>query len=329
MLKGLISALGGSMLFTACASGTAISTPSPTPQALATVTPPAVSFRVIGYVTEAVDPQAIQYDKLTAINYAFLIPNPDGSFEPLSNPELLQTIVAQAHAAGVKVLISVGGWGWDTQFEAMAGTPSGRTRFVDGLVAIVNAYQLDGADIDWEYPKVGFYSDAFLALMQELRQALPPPRLVTAAVAALGKNADGIPAAAFDLVDYLNLMVYDGDGPNHSSMTYAWNSLEFWLTSRGLAKEKAVLGVPFYARPEGIPYYQLVDSDPVASRVDSFNYNGILVNYNGIPTMQQKTRLALGRASGIMIWNLDDDSTDASTSLLQAIDETIHPGAQP
>jgi GH18 family chitinase len=66
-------------------------------------------FRVIAYVTAAAIPELIPYEKLTHINYAFLIPNPDGSFAPMANRWKLQTIAAQAHEHGVQVLISVGG----------------------------------------------------------------------------------------------------------------------------------------------------------------------------------------------------------------------------
>jgi chitinase len=297
---------------------------TPSPSLAPTATPSGSPFRVVGYVTDAAVPEVIPYDKLTAINFAFLIPNADGSFQPLENAWKLQTIVALAHARGVRVLISVGGWGWDKQFEALAADPATRSLFVAGLVQIVDQYQLDGVDIDWEYPARGDSSDAFLALMRELRQAFPPPKILSAAVAALGQNADGIPTASFSLMDYANLMVYDGDGPNHSSLQFARDALDYWLASRSLPQDKAVLGVPFYARPNGVPYYKIVASDPAAAQVDTFDYGGTLVNYNGIQTMQQKTLLARMRASGIMIWTLEDDSTDASTSLLTAIDQTAH-----
>jgi chitinase len=324
-----MAAISISMVLTGCGAHgvvpTATSRPSPAP----TPAPSGPPFRVVGYVTDAAVPEIVPYDKLTEINFAFLIPNADGSFQPLSNSWKMQTIVALAHAHGVRVLISVGGWGWDKQFEALAADPGSRTLFVGGLVQIVDQYQLDGVDIDWEYPTPGDSSDHFLALMQELRQAFPPPKLLSAAVAALGRNADGIPTASFSLMDYANLMVYDGDGPNHSSMQFARDALDYWLASRGLPRDKAILGVPFYARPDGVPYYKIVASDPAAAQVDTFDYGGSLVNYNGILTMQQKTRLAMARASGIMIWNLEDDSTDASTSLLVAIFQTAHETINP
>jgi GH18 family chitinase len=54
----------------------------------------------------------------------------------------------------------------------------------------------------------------------------------------------------------------------------------------------------------------------------------VTLNYNGIPTIQQKTRLAMERAGGVMIWALDHDSHN-ETSLLNAIFQTVQEGVQP
>jgi GH18 family chitinase len=56
--------------------------------------------------------------------------------------------------------------------------------------------------------------------------------------------------------------------------------------------------------------------------MDSSEYLGGMVFYNGIPTIQAKTQLALQRASGIMIWELSQDTMD-ETSLLNAIFQTV------
>jgi GH18 family chitinase len=287
-----------------------------------TPTPVSTTFRIIAYVTEAVTPVHIQYDKLTHINYAFLIPNKDGTFKNLNNPWKLKEIVQQAHEHDVKVIISVGGWGWDTEFEAVAADPGTRAAFVEEVTRFAAEYGLDGVDMDWEYPDPGQSAQNFLALMQELRAALPHGKLLTAAVVALGDYYGlGIPVEAFALMDFVNIMTYDGEGPNHSSMEYAQGGLDYWL-GRGLPPEKAVLGVPFYARPNGTPYAKIVAADPQAANQDFYNYFGVELNYNGIPTIQAKTRLALERASGIMFWTLEQDAS-GDLSLLNAIYQVV------
>src|SRR5690606_1698677 len=101
----------------------------------------AQDFRVIAYTTawSDLDPDSIRYDLLTHINYAFLIPASDGSLEPLDDPARLQTLVTNAHEAGVQVFISVGGWnlgdggGVDTRFELLAADAAARSAFIGNI----------------------------------------------------------------------------------------------------------------------------------------------------------------------------------------------------
>jgi chitinase len=289
-----------------------------------TSTPAGSKFRVIAYATESIVPEVIPYNKLTHINYAFLIPNEDGTFRDLLNDWKIGELVNLAHQQHVKVLISVGGWGWEKQFEALAGNAITRTAFVQNLLKVVDKYQFDGADIDWEYPEPGDSSQHFLALMHELRLALPQDKLLTAAVVALGEHGPGVPDEVFDLVDFVNIMAYDNAGAQHSSLDYARSALDYWL-GRGLPADKACLGVPFYARPTETAYSKIVSADAANAQLDSTSYMGIQINYNGIPTIQAKTRMAMQRAAGIMFWTLENDST-GPLSLLTAIDQVVHGG---
>lgn len=293
---------------------------------MATAVPPE-PFRIIGYVTGNVIVEQVPFDRLTHINYAFALPNPDGTLKPIPNGWKIDQLVQQAHEHGVKVLISVGGWGHDETFEILAANPQARHALVQELVAFVEKHNLDGVDMDWEYPEPASASPDSAANYLQLMQALGTQmrsrgKLLTAAVVALGYYGEGVDTAVFDEVDFLNLMAYDkGDG-HHSPLEYAQDSLAYWQ-GRGLPPQKMVLGVPFYGRPQLTPYRKLVEADPAAAYQDSADYLGHVQNYNGIPTMQQKTQLALAHASGIMIWTLADDTQD-ETSLLRAIYETVH-----
>jgi chitinase len=276
------------------------------------------SFRVIAYVTGAIVPEVIPYARLTHINYAFLIPNADGDFAPFPNSWKLKTIVSQAHEHGVKVLISVGGWGWDEQFETLAAEPALRALFVQNLKAFVEEYGLDGADIDWEYPDPGGSAQHFLALVQELRAGMPD-RLLTTAVVAHGTTGEGVLPETFELFDFVNIMTYDG--PDHGTMEQFSAGLDYWQ-GRGLPPEKTVMGVPFYTRPGEASYRKIVAADPEAAYRDTAEYHGATVHYNGIPTVQAKTQLARQRAGGIMFWTLEHDALD-DLSLLKAIDDAL------
>ena len=292
---------------------------SPTPEA------EPKEFVVLAYATSGIVTQIIPYQRLTHITYAFLIPNHDGTFAPLNNGWKLKTIVSEAHAQGVKVLISVGGWGWDEQFETLAADPASRAVFVQGLTDLVAEYELDGVDLDWEYPDPGQSAQNFLALVKELRSALTPnsgseKKLLTSAVVSYGDGHGlGIPPESFELLDMINVMSYDG--PDHSTMAQTEMALEYWL-GRGVPPEKLILGIPFYAQPNGVSFAKLVKAEPQAANLNEFEYGGSTLHYNGIPSVQTKTRLALEKAGGVMFWALDHDS-QGETSLLRAIDETL------
>lgn len=296
---------------------------APTSQPLAadpTVEPPMTEtqFRVIAYATASIVPEAIPYDRLTHINYSFLIPNGDGSFAHFGNSWKLVNIVDQAHERGVQVLISVGGWGWDEQFETMAADPSSRAAFVANLDAFVQQYDLDGADIDWEYPQQGASAQNFLMLIQELRQVMPD-KLLTTAVVSHGTNGEGVPSETFELFDFVNVMTYEG--PDHGTMQQFQTGMGYWR-ERGLEPAKMVLGIPFYAEPNEVIYRKIVEADPSAANRDQTEYHGAVVHYNGRPTVQEKTQLAMQEAGGIMFWTLEHDTLD-DLSLLKAIDDVV------
>jgi GH18 family chitinase len=308
------------LLLTSCAaSWTHVEDIMEDPKPVVTETPVPPSFRIIAYVTDGIIENLIPYEKLTHINYSFLTPRSDGTFNRINNGWKLKLIVQNAHANGVKVLISVGGWGWDKEFETVAADPSLRSAFVRNLKSFVDEYQLDGADVDWEYPDAGQSAQNFLAMMQELRLAMPD-KLFTTAVVSYGENGMGILPDTFELFDFVNVMTYDG--PDHGSMEQFESGLAFW-SERGLPKEKIVMGVPFYGDPN-FAYFKIVREDPAAAQADTYDYYGTLYHYNGIPTVRAKTKMAMDKAGGIMFWTLDYD-TQGELSLVNAIYQTAHP----
>lgn len=286
---------------------------------LLALAPAMAQFRVIGYLPSWTgDVNAVQYGKLTHINYAFLLPNADGSIQAIDNPAKLQSLVAKAHASNVKVLISVGGWmnGNPAPFESIGGNAGYTSTFATNLVNFVNQYGLDGVDIDWEHPNANT-ANAYASLMQKLATEMHSRgKLLTTAVAGGTWEGPGVLSSVYGNVDFMNIMAYDDTPPNHSTYALASQSITYWQ-GRGLPKSKTVLGVPFYAQPSGTTFADLLaqGADPNA---DLFNNQG----YNGIPTIKSKTNLAFDQASGIMIWQLAGDAVGAN-SLLTAINQVV------
>lgn len=275
-------------------------------------------FKVVGYIPSwAGSVNAIQYSKLTHINYAFLLPTASGGLQAIENPSKLQSLVSLAHASGKKVLIAVGGWnnGDDGAFESLAGNTTARNNFVNNMVNFVNQYNLDGIDIDWEYPDNGASANNYATLMQQLStQMHNQGKLLTAAVVAI--NGASILNSVFNMVDFLNLMAYDANNFDHSTYSYATQSINYWK-GRGLPASKVVLGVPFYGRPSWESFAALVAR---GANPNADVFSG--VGYNGIATIKSKTNLAFDQGNGVMMWELSQDATGAN-SLLSAIHEVV------
>ena len=313
LIRSFSLTLALTIALSGCAAGDGSSPSTPPTQGTS-------NFKIVGYVTPAATLSLINFSQVTHINYAFLLPKKNGTLRPFDAPRHLQHTVELAHAAGARVLISVGGWGWDDEFEEMAATEKTRARFVGLVVEFMKSYNLDGVDIDWEYPNAGASATNYLELMRELRQSLPKPTLLTAAVIARAGDAEGVLPEVFTLLDFVNVMAYDDGSSDHSSYALAESAVRSW-TSLGLPPEKCVLGVPFYARPGDVSYKKLFTYDKAASESDHLLYFTTEQFYNGPETLRKKTRLAMSEAGGIMIWELSQDAF-GEDSLLKVIAET-------
>jgi GH18 family chitinase len=285
-------------------------------------------FKVIAYVPswkpDLVD--QIPYEKLTHINFSFLKHYADGSLRDFEPSFFLEEVVQKAHAKNVKVLISVGGWdlgdggGVDDAFEEMASKLKTRQRFIKNLSKFVDTYKLDGVDIDWEFPDLPRSGVYFDTLMMDLwTEFHPKNKLVTCALVPSAYNGKHINSFSFQYMDFMNIMAYDGGAP-HSSYQYGVSSVEYWV-ARGLPKEKAILGLPFYGRNKSdgqMAYNEIVNQDKAASQVDITGD----MEYNGQPTIRLKTQYALQNAGGVMFWEMSQDTFD-ETSLLKVIYEEV------
>lgn len=279
-------------------------------------------FKVVGYFpTWQGSVNEIGYDKITHLNYSFLIPQANGGLNPLEGGgQRLQDVVAQAHSEGVKVLIAVGGWngGDDSAFRELASSSASRSAFVTNIVNFINQYNLDGVDIDWEYPDAGSEADNYKILMQQLSSELHNRgKLLTAAVTS-NDFPGSVDASVIGSVDFLNIMAYDMGYP-HSTYEGAKTALNYWINTEGLPKEKAVLGVPFYSHKNWVAYKDVIATYGAGA---AYQDDAGGLDYNGIPTIKAKTELSLAEAGGIMFWEMSQDTQD-ETSLLTAISEVV------
>jgi chitinase len=319
--------------------------PPPPPSPIVIAPPPDFGFKVVGYFPSYRNPASVpdvKFKMINVVNYAFFTVDASGGLV-LNSPATFTTVVAKAKTNNAKIFMSINGSAAD--FKNMAATSTGRNSFIKLIMGNMRQYALDGVDIDWEFPSTADGTDiTFTALMKELSDSChrDAKYYLTAAVTA-GKYAGGIRDAIktelFTYVDWLNIMVYDDFSTtlsyrHHSDMTLTQLCLNYWVNTRGLPKNKCVLGLPAYGRPSGITQTNTIltyagilaqggspqsDSAMVTSSGYSSPY---MVYYNGVTTIKKKTMLAKELANGVMMWEKGQDTHDAS-SLLKAACDTI------
>lgn len=322
------------------------------PDCISSFVPKASEFKVVGFYPdwkqEYLKLEDIQWEKLTRIVYAFAIPNADGTINT-SSLTRSKELVGAAHTHGVEVYLSVGGGNGSNNFLWIATKDEYVKRFIKEVKQYLFENCFDGVDIDWESwsgyrtnSVVPAESAVFVHIMKSFKEELKPFDLGLSidlgATHWSGKHFDN---DVVQYVDDLQIMCYDFSGPwtspgPHSSYEQSIGSgsssnstgLAYWINYRKWPKEKILLGVPFYGRDfdnnggEGISYSGILNIVPDAYLNDRINN----IYYDGIVTMSQKTQYVIdNHLSGIMIWEIAQDSNTDSTSLMTAIDNTINP----
>lgn len=289
-------------------------------------------FKVIGYLPyyRFNYNSQIEYERLTHLNLAFANPDMEGNLD--IGGQDITPIVNAAKAEGVEVYISLAGGAltdeWEQAWEHLM-LPENRSAFIHKIMQYVALHELDGIDFDLEWSHV---NEKYSPFVMELRDSVTAHGLtLTAALPGTYRYPD-ITDEVLAAYDWINMMVYDltgswdpGNPGPHSPYSFALNAMFYWQ-GQGVPKSKLTLCVPFYGYDFGSTpvtsyrYGTIVDWNPENAWVDQVNQ----VYYNGIPTIVQKTELAMGQLSGIMMWELGQDHF-SDLSLLRAIDETLNP----
>lgn len=256
ILKEILSLLTF-LVITSCSSTTTVEKPDPK------------SKIIVAYVTSwsQIIPDPAY---MTHINYAFGHVNESFNGIRIDNENRLRQIVSlKQQKISLKVLLSVGGWG-SGRFSEMAANGQNREQFAEDCRRVVHEFNLDGIDIDWEYPTSSMAdissspSDThnFTLLMKDIRRAIGKDKLLTLASAA---SADYIDFKAIEpYVDFVNIMAYDmASAPKHHSALYRSENSGYLTSDEAVKKHngtgfpmnKLVLGMPFYGRggKSGIP----------------------------------------------------------------------------
>jgi chitinase len=252
-----------------------------------TAAQPVAGRAVVGYVfaqDNALLPGEIDAHSLTRVNYAFaniesgrMVP---GFAKDRENFAFLESLKQQNPT--LTVLVSVGGWLWSTNFSDISFTPQSREIFIQSVMEFLTRYNLDGLDIDWEYPgMIGAGhpfrpedKQNFTLLLKELRTRFTAETakthkrlyLTIAAGASDEFLAHTEMAKAQRYLDTVNLMAYDYYEPGSDALTghhaplftnpadpkkvSADTSVQAFEKA-GVPAAKILLGLPFYGHVWG------------------------------------------------------------------------------
>jgi len=126
-------------------------------------------------------------------------------------------VVSKVHAAGNKVWPCIGGANTDSWFEGATNSTNLQT-FVNNIKALVQKYNYDGVDIDWEPIN---NSTQFYNFIVALRAALPSPYIISIAAPYTGSQT--LMAQVAPYVDQINVMDY--------GLLQAWSGWVTWYAS--------------------------------------------------------------------------------------------------
>ncbi|MEG2869432.1 MAG: glycosyl hydrolase family 18 protein, partial [Terrisporobacter sp.] len=228
---------------------------------------PTVGEYVLGNPSN-LDPKFLDY-----IIYAFVEIDSNGNLT-VPTPKYLKNIVdLKKIKPDLQVIAAIGGWGQDG-FSDAANTPTARYNFARNARDLMKKYNLDGIDLDWEYPgssAAGIKSrpsdkENFTLLITALRDVLGPDAWIS--VAGTGEKAYINTGLEVDkvapLLTQFNLMSYDftagetgeNAGKHQANLYESDLSLTGYsidnsinnLINAGMPSQKIAMGLPFYGR---------------------------------------------------------------------------------
>jgi chitinase len=257
-------------------------------------------------------PANLDYSKITRINFAFFQPTIHGDIYGTDNwadPNVLfgaydwnaipgganeycswdaageppvcaghqyeTGLIYLSHSNGVEVYPSIGGWTLSDNFPTLAANEASRKKFAENCVKLIQDYDFDGIDIDWEYPGYEDHSGTpddtlnYSLFLKEIRIALDTLGKSTGRfyglTAALPCGPDLIDKIQVDVVadilTELNLMTYDFHGSfspktgvnaplydmEGSPDFSVHGCVQNWMKAGGRG-DQINIGLPFYGR---------------------------------------------------------------------------------
>jgi len=184
---------------------------------------------------------------------------------------LLNVVNQKKKYPKLKVLVSLGGWGGCKTCSDAFSTEEGRVEFAISTANIIELFNADGIDLDWEYPGISGFpghdykpedKENFTDLVVQLRKYMKKDDILSFAAGASTRFFEN--SVEWDkvmpLVDNVNLMTYDfyGSGSSKTGHHTALSSNEFQdrsaessieaLINLGVNPKQIFIGGAFYIK---------------------------------------------------------------------------------
>jgi chitinase len=225
------------------------------------------------YAGRATMVDSFAVEKLTHLSFSFT--HLKGSAISLGNARdsasLVSCVNMKKRNPGLKVIVSMGGWTGCYSCSNVFASDSSRKIFASTTKKLLNDFNADGIDLDWEYPTIKGapghpYSlddkDNFTALVKTLRDTLGNNKEISFAAGGftsyINESVDWDKVTP--LVDRINIMTYDlisgyDTITGHHAGLYSTkkqkescdNAVNM-LLAKGVPANKLLIGAAFYAR---------------------------------------------------------------------------------
>lgn len=175
-------------------------------------------------------------------------------FHDIYLPGLVKLVELKQQNRKLKTMIAVA-----NNFPVIAS--SLRAEFAISLTNFLEAYDLDGVDIDWEFPAVSDTNN-FILLLKDVKSALRPyNKILSVAVNTCASDLVGYDVKRiYEEVDFVNAMLYNfhsgswqNSTANHGNYCHPASSynviscMNKWI-SKGLVFERTIIGIPAYSQ---------------------------------------------------------------------------------
>ncbi len=281
----------------------------------------------------------------THLIYAFAEFNDDCDALVIPTPEKLRAMSElKQQNPDLKVIVCVGGYKREG-FSEMARDKKKRKTFVKSVKSIIDTLNLDGVDLDWEFPttEAGGHTatpkDAgnYVKVVKELRKALGKGKEISFYSNNSGKFIDLKGMVPY--VDYVHASGYnlsvpkEGERAYHQSPLYPSEKLGGWCVKKsmerhleyGVPREKLLLGMPFFGRGKSpFPSYldcnkfdeyageaQLLWSDEAQAPYYADGDGNLVMGFDDERAIKAKVDFVrVNGMPGVFVWNYDSDYDD-------------------